>query len=117
MLPPIRDEERFALMKTKSKNNVGAEDLMEDLRTLASDAKLIFESSVQEPTAEALESLRERVDQAKARLAEYYDVAKEKTVAGAKATDTAIREKPYHAIAIAAGVGLLVGLYLSRDKD
>ena len=104
-------------MKTKTKNDVGAEVLLEDLRTLASDAKLVFESSVQEPTAEAIASLRARADQAKARLAEYYDAAKEKTVAGAKATDAAIREKPYHAIAIAAGVGLLLGLFLSRDRD
>lgn len=104
-------------MKTKTKNDVGAEVLLDDLKTLASDAKQIFESSVQEPTAEAIASLRARVDQAKARLSQYYDVAKEKTVAGAKATDAAIRDKPYHAVAIAAGVGLLIGLYLSRDKD
>ena len=104
-------------MKTKTRNDVGAEVLLDDLKTLASDAKQIFESSVQEPTSEAIASLRVRVDQAKARLAEYYDMAKEKTVAGAKATDAAIREKPYHAVAIAAGLGLLLGLFLSRDKE
>jgi len=38
----------------------------------------------------------------------------EKTVAGAKATDEAIREHPYQAIGIAFGVGALIGFLLSR---
>ncbi len=104
-------------MKTKSRNRVGAEDILEDLRTLATDAKQVFESSVQGPTAEALASLRVRLEEAQARLSEYYEAAKKKTVEGAQATDAAIRDKPYHAMAIAAGIGVLLGLYLTRDKD
>jgi len=39
---------------------------------------------------------------------------KEKAVAGAKATDKAVHEHPYQAIAVGVGVGLLVGYLLAR---
>jgi ElaB/YqjD/DUF883 family membrane-anchored ribosome-binding protein len=38
----------------------------------------------------------------------------EKTVAAAKATDTAVREHPYQALGIAFGVGVLVGALAAR---
>ena len=38
----------------------------------------------------------------------------EQTVAGAKATDRAIREHPYQSIGIAFGVGLLIGVLVNR---
>ncbi len=104
-------------MKTKSRNHVGAQDILDDINTLANDAKLVFENNVTEPAADALASLRERLEAAQERLSDYYSTAKSKTIAGAKSTDAAIRDKPYHAIAIAAGAGLLLGLYLSRDRD
>lgn len=104
-------------MKTKSRNHVGAQDLLEDINTLASDAKAIFDSSVTEPAADALSALRDRLDTAKARVGEYYNTAKTKTIAGARATDSVIREKPYHAIAVAAAAGLLLGLFIARDRD
>ena len=39
---------------------------------------------------------------------------KEKAVEGAKATDEAVREHPYQAIAIGVGVGALLGFLLAR---
>jgi len=44
-------------------------------------------------------------------------LAKKKVVAGAKYTDSTIRENPYRALAIAAGVGLLVGVLLGRRSQ
>lgn len=104
-------------MKTKTRNHVGAEDILNDLQTLATDTKQMFAENVQGPTAEAVAVLRQRLDDAQGRLAEYYQTAKEKTVAGAKATDKVIRDKPYHSIAIALGVGVLLGLFLGRKSD
>jgi ElaB/YqjD/DUF883 family membrane-anchored ribosome-binding protein len=104
-------------MKTKSRNHAGAEDIMNDLRVLASDARSIFADSVQEPAAEAIAALRARIDAAQERLNEYYETAKEKTVEGARATDKVIRAKPYQAVAVALGAGLLIGLFLGRKKD
>jgi len=41
----------------------------------------------------------------------------EKTIAAAKATDKTVREHPYHAIGIAFGVGLLIGVLAARGKS
>ncbi|MEO6184277.1 MAG: DUF883 domain-containing protein [Verrucomicrobiota bacterium] len=43
-----------------------------------------------------------------------YQAAQEKAVAGAKATDHAIRENPYTALGITFGVGLLLGFLIKR---
>jgi ElaB/YqjD/DUF883 family membrane-anchored ribosome-binding protein len=63
----------------------------------------------------------EKVAEARKRLASALEKAKEmaasirdKAVATAKATDEAVREHPYKAIAIGVGVGALIGFLLSR---
>jgi len=43
-----------------------------------------------------------------------YDSTKKKVAAGAKYTDTAIRDNPYQSIAVALGVGVLLGLVVGR---
>lgn len=43
-----------------------------------------------------------------------YNLAQSKAVAGARATDTAIRDNPYQTIGIAFGVGLLIGFLINR---
>ena len=43
-----------------------------------------------------------------------YETAQNKAIAGAKATDRAIRENPYQALGIAFGVGLLIGFLVRR---
>jgi ElaB/YqjD/DUF883 family membrane-anchored ribosome-binding protein len=58
--------------------------------------------------------LRTRFDAAQERFTDIYEGAKKKVVAGAKCTDAAIRANPYQSLAIAAGVGLLVGVLLGR---
>jgi ElaB/YqjD/DUF883 family membrane-anchored ribosome-binding protein len=64
----------------------------------------------------------DRISEARKRLAAALDSAgkmlvraKEKAVEGAKATDKVIHEKPYQAIFVALGVGLLIG-YLSGRR-
>jgi ElaB/YqjD/DUF883 family membrane-anchored ribosome-binding protein len=43
-----------------------------------------------------------------------YQAAQSKTVAGAKATDQAIRSNPYSALGIAFSAGILIGLLIKR---
>jgi len=40
----------------------------------------------------------------------------EKTVAAAKVTDKAVREHPYQAIGIVFGLGVLIGVLVSRSR-
>ena len=63
----------------------------------------------------------EKVGAARKRLAAALERVKVKAVEGAKVADQTIRENPYQAIAIAAGVGAIIG-YLaaragSRNRD
>ena len=89
-------------------------ELLNDLHTLVAEAEKMMEESVTEHTADALSALRVRFDAAQERVADVYQGAKTRVVAGAKCTDKAIRENPYQALAIAAGVGLLAGVLLGR---
>jgi ElaB/YqjD/DUF883 family membrane-anchored ribosome-binding protein len=93
------------------------EELLQDLRALVSEAEAMLGNSLTEHSAEAVASLRARYEATQERLAELYAGAKKKVVAGARYTDEAIREHPYQAIAIAAGVGLLVGVLLGRNSN
>ncbi len=89
-------------------------DLLNDLRTLVVEAEQMLETSVTENTGEAVEALRVRYEAAQERLSALYAGAKKNVIAGAKCTDEVIRSHPYQSIAIAAGVGLLVGVLVAR---
>ena len=91
-----------------------------DIGTLAEDARELL--------AATADVAGEKVGQARKRLAAALEHGKEiagrvrdQAVAGAKATDEAVREHPYQAIAIGVGVGALVGYLMgrrcSRDRD
>ena len=101
-------------MKNKSDPAPTAQDLLNDLHTLVAEAETMMSNSISEHSAEALSNLRERYDAAHERFSAVYEGAKKKVVAGAKYTDTAIRENPYQSLAIAAGAGLLLGVLLGR---
>ena len=92
-------------------------DLLNDLRTLVVDAEKMLESSVSEHTDEAMSALRTRYAAAQERVGELYTSAKKNVTAGAKYTDETIRANPYQSIAIAAGVGLLVGVLVGRRSS
>jgi ElaB/YqjD/DUF883 family membrane-anchored ribosome-binding protein len=100
------------------KNNKGSaqtpKELLAELQTLVADAEKMIGESVSEHTEDALSALRTRYDAAQERLGDLYEGARTKVVAGAKCTDQAIRANPYQSMAIAAGVGLLVGVLLGR---
>ena len=89
-------------------------ELLSELQTLVSEAETMMADSLSEHSAEALGNLRERFGAAQEKFADAYEGAKKKVVAGAKYTDTTIRENPYQAMAIAAGVGVLVGVLIGR---
>src|SRR5471032_2889929 len=89
-------------------------DLLNDLHALVAEAEKMMGESLSEHTGDAVSALRTRYDAAQERVADLYAGARKKVVAGAKCTDEAIRANPYQALAIAAGVGLLVGALLGR---
>lgn len=102
-------------MKNKSESTAQTpKDLLNELQALVAEAEKMMGDSLSEHTEDAVSSLRTRFDAAQERLSDLYAGAKTRVVAGAKCTDAAIRENPYQALAIAAGVGLLAGVLLGR---
>jgi len=91
-------------------------ELLNDLHTLVSEAEKMMGDSISEHTADAVSALRARYDVAQERLSEFYTGARQKVIAGAKCTDATIRANPYQSLAIAAGVGVLVGVLLGRKS-
>ncbi len=93
--------------KTHKTEEVG-EHLMEDAQALLAATAHVAEEKVVEA--------RKRLTAAIEKGQEAWDTVQEKAVAGAKATDQVIRDNPYKALAVAAGVGVLIG-YLLRRRD
>jgi len=104
-------------MKNNKTTAQTPQDLINDLHTLVAEAEKMVGDSLSEHSAEAVTALRARYEAAQERLGVMYEGAKERVVAGAKCTDAAIRENPYQSLAIAAGVGLLVGVLLGRRSN
>jgi ElaB/YqjD/DUF883 family membrane-anchored ribosome-binding protein len=102
-------------MKNKSESTAQTpKELLGELQALVAEAEKMMGDSVSEHTEDALGALRTRFDAAQERFADLYEGARKKVVAGAKCTDAAIRANPYQSLAIAAGVGLLLGVLLGR---
>jgi ElaB/YqjD/DUF883 family membrane-anchored ribosome-binding protein len=100
--------------------NKETEAISNDMGQLAEDAQALMAATANvagEKVGEARKRLAAALESAKAIMGNVRD----KAVAGAKATDEAVHEHPYQAIAIGVGVGVLVGYLLgsrcSRNRD
>jgi ElaB/YqjD/DUF883 family membrane-anchored ribosome-binding protein len=103
-------------MSTKKATAESPEQLVENLRALIAEAEQTLGSDLAEGASDKLASLRECIVDAKAKIEHGYGVARDKVVAGAKHTDSAIRAHPYESLAIALGVGVLLGAVLRRSN-
>jgi ElaB/YqjD/DUF883 family membrane-anchored ribosome-binding protein len=61
-----------------------------------------------------MEELKSRLQASVGRMKDTCRELEQKVVAGAKATDKVIREHPYESIGVAFGVGLLIGVLVTR---
>lgn len=87
--------------------------LVDDFKVVVHDAEGLLKASAGE--------LGEKAREARTRLAASLEGAKvsfhkveEKAVAGAKAADKIVREHPYQSLGVAFGVGLLIGVLVTR---
>jgi ElaB/YqjD/DUF883 family membrane-anchored ribosome-binding protein len=67
-------------------------------------------------TVEPSSHLHANLEAAKERFTAIYEDTNKKIAAGAKRTDSSIREHPYLTLLIAFKVGLLVGLLVARRR-
>ena len=88
---------------------------MTDLKSLTSDAEGLIQATAGDLSDKAKEA-RSRLRSALAAAKGTCESLQEKTVAGAKATDKAIREHPYQSLGVAFGAGLLLGVLAIRGS-
>jgi len=98
--------------------NIADKDkLMSELRTVISDAEELLLMTAGQ-VGEQAEGIRERVtarlNQATAELHQLQHAAVAQVKAAGHATDEYVHEKPWQSVGIAAGVGLVIGLLISR---
>ncbi|MEO5802898.1 MAG: hypothetical protein ABIR24_05160 [Verrucomicrobiota bacterium] len=85
-------------------------DLTEEAKNVGRHAKDIATDAVEDLTERAKSAKTAAMDSAMAA----YRLAQGKAIAGAKATDQAIRGNPYASLGIAFGAGLLLGFLIKR---
>ena len=91
--------------------------LMDDLRAVIADAEELL-ALTKDQAGEGAARLRERVQarllRARDRLGDLQDSALERARAAGLAADDYVHERPWQAVGIAAGVGVLIGLLIGR---
>lgn len=98
-------------------SDVTKEQLVADFKVVIADAEALLKATASQG-GEAMANLRAKTEeslaQAKVKLAEAQEALVEKTKAAARATDDYVHEKPWHAVGVAAGIGLVIGLLIGR---
>lgn len=91
--------------------------LMSDLRVVIADAEELLRMTsdqASEGAADVRSRVQARMNQAKADLLHLQEAAVAKAKAAGHTTDEFVHENPWRSIGIAAGVGLVMGLLVSR---
>lgn len=98
---------------------VGKEKLIQDFRVVVADAEELLRATAGQ-AGDKIAAARERIQgnlvAAKARLAEAEEAAVAKAKQAAKATDEYVHENPWKAVGIGVGVGLIIGMLISRGR-
>jgi ElaB/YqjD/DUF883 family membrane-anchored ribosome-binding protein len=90
---------------------------MEDLRMVVTDAEELLRATAGhagEKVAAARERAGQSIDAAKARISQAGYAAADQTRIAARATDDYVHENPWTAVGVAAAVGIVLGVLMSR---
>ncbi len=111
-------ETHFANME-QAHSSLARERVMEDLRVLVRDSETLLKATAGDVTEKAKEA-RVRLSAALERAKSTCDELQRQTVAVAKAAakkaDVVVREHPYESIGVAFGLGLLIGVLVTRKS-
>ncbi len=101
----------------RAHSHLARERVLEDLKTLARDAEDLLKATAGD-VSDKYKEVRARLSSTLERAATTCSELQKQTVATAKAAahraDTTIRDHPYESIGIAFGLGLLVGVLVTR---
>jgi len=102
---------------TTSDTAVTKEKLAEDLKIVIADAEELLRATASqagEKVSAAREKIQDSLRHAKVKLSEVEDILIDKGEEAVRATDEYVHDHPWKAVGIAAGVGLIIGLLISR---
>lgn len=98
-------------------NDVSKEKLISDFKVVVADAEALLKATAGQ-SGEVMAAVRAKVQDslavAKAKMVDVEAELVARTKAAATATDQYVHTHPWHAVGIAAGVGLVVGLLIGR---
>lgn len=102
-------------MNSTAKN--GSEKLMQDLQAVVTDTEALLRTSVadgSELASGARRQAEESLRHARSRMIEIEQRLAARARAAAQSTNTYVHENPWPAIGVAAGIGFLAALLLTR---
>jgi len=104
-------------MSAQSNTDVSKDKLVADLKVVVADAEELLRATASQ-AGEKVSAARERIQAslaaAKIKLSDAERAALEKAKEAAKITDEYVHDHPWHAVGIAAGIGLVLGLLIGR---
>lgn len=93
------------------------EQLIEHISRLMAEAEAMIAGPVADQAGGRLAEIKDRLETARVKLTDAYGRARQGVVAGAKYTDETIRNYPYQSLAVALGVGVLIGALIRRSNN
>ena len=101
----------------QSLESVSKAQLIEEFKALVADAEALIKATAKDGSA-SVSKVRSKAEAslsaAKNKLEDLQDDLLEKGKAATKAADEYVHENPWKSVGIAAGVGLIIGLLISR---
>ena len=97
--------------------DINRDKLIADMRVVIADAEELLRATAGqagEKVAAARARIQDSMDAAKVKLAQLSEAGAEQAKAAARATDDYVHDHPWHAVGIAALVGLVLGTLISR---
>ena len=105
----------------KAQSLVESKDqVVSDFKALLSEGEALFKSATgsgDHALAVARDKFKEQLETAKARYSELQDATVQQAKVAAKATDEYVHDNPWTSIAVAGGVGLLVGMLITNRRE
>jgi len=100
-----------------AENPVSTDKLVQDLKVVVADAEELLRATASqagERAAAARARIEQSLERAKVKISELETAVADRTRQVAHATDEYVHEHPWTAVSVAAGIGLLIGLLISR---
>lgn len=129
LLKPVQPR-KFIVMKNRNDTSATEtpEQLIEHISRLMAEAEAMIAGPHTEQAGGKLASIKERLEAAREQLSSFYGRAREQltdvygrarhnVVAGAKYTDETIRSHPYQSLAVALGIGVLIGALIRGGRN